>query len=740
MQRRPHLLTLLAPMTLLASLLCLAGCQAAPSEPAPEAPWLDRFEPWPEAAEPVVAFTRKGRQTLAADQSHAIVKALSRRQSLVTAPGQGWQRSLDLPSSGTLAWSIISIEEDAPAPQDGTATSAPPADDTEAWIEWHHGASKRDLWRGKATDQWTEEQVSLPTGPGTLRLASDGAVAWAELYSASEPPTANDLPNLVLISLDTVRSDHLSTYGYERPTSPELDRLAEESWVFERSYSASTWTLPSTATLLSGLMPSQHGLRSLKERLPQRVDTLAERLRRRGYRTAAFTDGGFAGLDWGLAQGFERYDVTPGSAWIPKDVAVIVERAGEWLRQNRSAPYFLFLQTYEAHQPYTNLEGFADPFIAAAYAGRFSQGAALPPEEAAGLSEADLQQMVDLYDGEIRRADHYLGRLLDQMRRSPDWQRTAVLVTSDHGEEMMEFGDIDHGYGKVFDPNVRVPLILKPPHNGDGSPVGQRFPMAVSGLDVVPTLLALAGTPAGPEMAGRTLLDDRGRVDPRQAPILIHGTNSFPDADEERLRLDQSEVAVIFDRVRQDTAWYDLRVDADTQHPHHQFDDPAAIAAAQRLQGILAWMHDGTLTARLADDVSAVRIPTDSRMAPIGLWDGWLWHAAPTVTDERIGPWQQSLTPGQPHYLIFAPRTRVAKSGTGWHLEVQQEVGGEPSTDRWTPVALSVDPSQPFTWHPFASDLPPEGSLFPTASSFQPDALQLTDESLNELKALGYLQ
>ncbi len=697
------------------------------------------------------AFTQKGRQSLAPDRSHAILKALSRRQSLVTDGQHSWQRALNLSAPGRLVWSMISLEVDTAATNDDAPSDTPPnkpTEPTDTSIEWHTQTSQEVLWQGKAGDQWTSEQVTLPVGPGTLRLVSRGAVAWAELYASGEEPASTELPNLVLISIDTVRSDHLSAYGYQHPTSPELERLAEESWLFERSYSASTWTLPSTASLLSGLMPSQHGLRTLNDRLPERVDTLAERLRRRGYRTAAFTDGGFAGPNWGLAQGFERYDVTPGDAWIPKDVAVIVERASEWLRDNHRRPYFLFLHTYETHVPYTDTEGFAETFADPKYSGRFQQVADIHPDEVPPLSEADLRQIVALYDGEIRRADHYLGRLLDQMRQSDNWPHTAVLVTSDHGEEMMEHGDLEHGYGKVFDPNVRVPFILKPPHNDQGSPVGQRFPMPVSGLDVVPTLLTLAGGGPDNAMAGRSLVNDRGRVDPRQAPILVHGINSFPDSNEERLRLDQSGVAVIFDRVRSQVSWYDVGVDPQMQLPRSEFDDPAASTAAQRLQGILGWMHDGTLTARLADDLTAVRIPADSRIAPIGLWDGWLWHPAPAAAKGSDGTWQRRLNPGQPHYLVFAPRPEAAggEGAASWYLEGQRADDGggssmdRPSIEKWTPEPLAVDPSQPFTWHPFASDLPPQGALFPTASSFRPDATQLSDDSLKELKALGYLQ
>lgn len=746
-------------LTLLTAALWLVACSAPSSKPLPEVPWLDRFEARPETTEPAIAWTQKGQQSLAPDRSHAILKADSRRQSLVTDARHSWQTTLDLDAPGALVWSTISLKQETISLEQESAA----LQGTSASIEWHTETSRELLWQDRVGDTWQEKQIALPTGPGTLRLVSGGAVAWAELHGSPEKPASREAsatgerPNLVLISIDTVRSDHLSTYGYGRPTSPELDRLAAESWLFERSFSASTWTLPSTASMLSGLMPSQHGLRSLHDRLPERIDTLAERLRRLGYRTAAFTDGGFASPNWGLAQGFERYDVTPGDAWVPKDVAVITEQASRWLRHNHRRPYFLFLHTYETHRPYTNSEGFAEPFADPDYNGPFQHVADIHPNQVPPLTEADLRQVVALYDGEIRRADHYLGRLLEQMRQATDWQRTAVLVTSDHGEELMEHGDFEHGFGKVFDVNVRVPFILKPPHNDQGSAVGQRFSMPVSGLDVVPTLLTLADGPLDPAMVGRSLVDARGRVDPRQAPILVHGINSFHDANEERLRLDQAGVAVIFDRVRERVDWYDMQEDPLMQQPRSPFDGAAAEGAAQRLQGILGWMHDGTLAVRLADDLTAVRIPAGSKIAPLGVWDGWLWHAAPQADRQTTDGWQPRLTPGQSHYLVFTPRPGAPASdaSAGWYVETQRAApaGDSAAEDSaagdstigtsnatWTSEPLTVDASRPFTWHPFGSDLPPVGALFPTASSFQPDATRLSDDSLNELKALGYIQ
>jgi hypothetical protein len=329
------------------TVLLLCGCRPPAPPAAGDRHWIGRFAAVGGAGEEIPVPER-------------VSVAGSERPALVTGGGISWQTPAGELEGGTLAFSIA-----APGEAGGIAV-----------VERNGpGGEREELLRIEvAPGTWIRRRLPLerrdsPGDDDRLVLRSDGAaVAWAEIHwlpaAVGSRVRLVIPPDVVLVSIDTLRADHLSSYGYRRPTSPNLDRLADESLLFTRSSSASTWTLPSTATLLTGLLPAQHGLRRLGHRLPPEVETLAERLREHGYRTAAITDGGFVGPDWGFSQGFERYDATAGEAWAPKDVAVIAEAASRWIEENRFHPFFLFVHTYETHKPYANREGFADDFLA----------------------------------------------------------------------------------------------------------------------------------------------------------------------------------------------------------------------------------------------------------------------------------------------------------------------------------------------------------------------------------------
>ncbi len=695
-------------------LLLLAACRPEPPAEPADRRLLDRFEAViGEGVAARLSVELEGRerrlQTAAANR---VSVARSERQALVTAPGVVWRTAGEEAFGDTFAVSLAAL---------GAAGSG-----ATAVVELLAGGARREILRAEiGPGAWSRHRVALPEGTsGQLVLASDSPVAWAEIHTLRRAPkTAGPhRPDLVLISIDTLRADHLSTYGYRRPTSPHLDRLAAESYVFSRSFSASTWTLPSTATLLTGLLPAQHGLLSLRQKLPPTADTLAERLGRLGYRTAAITDGGFVHPQWGFSQGFERYDATAGKAWEPKDVAEIAGAAARWLEENRFHPFFLFIHTYETHQPYTNAEGFADPFLDPDYAGRFAERARVDVRQAAATAGADRERIVALYDGEVRRADHYLGRFLDALRATGRWRDTAVLVTSDHGEEFLDHGDFDHGFAKVFDPNVRVPLILKPPA---GLAARRTVDHPVTGLDVAPTLLELAAEAAAAGLPGRPLLAAGGRGPAPDEAVLIHGTHSFPELDEERYRLEVGDRAVVFDRVRGRVEGYDLVADPEMRRPGGEvFAGPAA-AAADRLQAALAWLGEAELVARLPADVRRVVVPRSSRVEPLGVWSGLAWRPGRRLADGR---WGIELEPGRPHDLLFSPRRREG----GWRLVVERAGASAPE--------LLMLETRGRLQRPVGGPPPEPGVILPSALLFQTATVELSDENVEELKALGYLQ
>jgi len=315
------------------------------------------------------------------------------------------------------------------------------------------------------------------------------AAAWA---ACAEPPPL-DHPNVVLVCIDTLRADHLGCYGYERDTTPAIDRLAAESTVFADACAASSWTRPSVPSLLTGTYPLQHGLYGLEGKLTHALSdasvTLAEVFRDHGWRTAAVVCNPQLDLGNGFEQGFEDYRDDSG------DAAEIERRAQTWLDSlDGEDPFFLYLHFLDAHWPYP---------IPDAYATRFG-GSSLPElwgaepgrvrdainEGDRQSTRAELDRLRALYDGGIRYVDDQLALLFASLEERGLADDTIVCIVSDHGEEFMEHGRIGHGHG-LQENLLRVPWILHVPGRR-----GRRVEHPVGLVDVFPTLLAAAGVEA----------------------------------------------------------------------------------------------------------------------------------------------------------------------------------------------------------------------------------------------------
>jgi len=570
MRRSLYVLTVLC-------LGCGAGDAVAPGELLP----AGRAELAPRRRATVTVSDGAGVRSEPASELAAVDLGLSRREVRITERGLAWTVPCDLPRGGTLEMALGTPTPPGVTP--GATATVEVVRDGRAEVVWQETVD--------APGGWLARRVELPRMPdGELRFSSDGApVAWSEVAvgtGGDEDPR----PDILLVLVDTLRADRLGCYGNPRPTSPNFDRLAAEGLRFEHALSASTWTLPSTASILSGLLPDQHGVRVGGEALSESAVTAAERLRDSGYRTVAFTDGGWVHHRWGFGQGFARFDVLPRTGRAA-DVRLIVDAALEWLDTARQHPYLLVVHTYEVHQPYVDTDGFAEPFLDPGYAGRLDRRvkvASTRPEE---YDAADAAWMLGLYDGEIRRADHHLARLIERLRSSPRWDRTTVIVTSDHGEEFLDHGGIEHVMGRVFDANVRVPLIMRVP----GGTRRGTVDAPASGVDIAPTFLDLAGLEPDPALPGRSLLEiaDGGW---EHRAVAVHGIPALRTLEVDRLRLDQDEDVVVFERFAGLGEWYARRDDPELRAPQ-PFD--WQVPAAQRLQALLAWLGPGEAFARL---------------------------------------------------------------------------------------------------------------------------------------------
>ena len=377
-----------------------------------------------------------------------------------------------------------------------------------------HTLLRRLFRRGtkRAPDQWHSESIDLGEFAGkTGTLVFDVSRAngqpapsavWAlpQLVFESDTPG----PNVVLVSVDTLRADHLGCYGYDKPTSPNLDRLASEGVLFRNALATSNWTLPSHASLFTGLYPSHHGANryGLGTPIPARLDTLPELLRGRGYETIGFVGGVFVSAKLGFDQGFDRY-LDPGfSSFLTVPFKKGNLSAMLWMALRPKHPFFLFLHTYDVHMPYAPSAPYDlmfDPEYSGPYLGRFTASDYTPYRYTDALAPRTVEHISALYDGGIRQMDAQIGRLLDFVEAGPLAHNTCIVFTSDHGEEFKEHGNLLHHTAKLFEELIRVPLIVWCPSRIPG---GRVVDDVVSLVDLLPTLLELTGSPVPENIDG----------------------------------------------------------------------------------------------------------------------------------------------------------------------------------------------------------------------------------------------
>ncbi len=294
-------------------------------------------------------------------------------------------------------------------------------------------------------------------------------------------------PNVLIVSLDTVRADHCSTYGYERLTTPALDRVAQDGTVMLEAYAPMATTLPAHAAAFTGHYPRRYGIRKNGYVVSAQAYTLAEMMRRAGYQTAAVVSSFAIHEKFGLGQGFESYDDDfrdGDSQWdtweghdvggdFDQDASVTTEKAITWLEaRNRAQPFLLWVHYFDAHHPYIPREEYRGLF---------------PLEPGA----ARLDQDVANYDREIRETDSAMGQLLESLSSLGLEDSTLVVIFGDHGEGLMQHGWLTHGL-HIYEEAVRVPLVFRWP---GVVRAGQRLSGPVSLLDIPATLADLAKLP-----------------------------------------------------------------------------------------------------------------------------------------------------------------------------------------------------------------------------------------------------
>ncbi len=292
---------------------------------------------------------------------------------------------------------------------------------------------------------------------------------------AEQAPAPARQPNVVVVTVDTLRADHLGCYGFDLARTPHIDALAAQGVRVERAIAAVPITLPSHASIFTGLYPPAHGVRDNgKYRLPDKAETLAERLKAEGYRTQAFVSAEVLHHRFNLDQGFDGYDDALQGEADP-GMFRVRERSGEhtmdrvlhWLDAalvpaTDQAPFFLWVHLFDPHQPYA------------------------PPE-------ADAKASPTLYDGEIANADRQVGRLITKLEEKMALDGTIVVFTSDHGESLGEHGEATHAMF-IYESTVHVPLIVRYPEK---LRAGATYSGSVRLVDLMPTILGLADLKPG---------------------------------------------------------------------------------------------------------------------------------------------------------------------------------------------------------------------------------------------------
>jgi arylsulfatase A-like enzyme len=387
------------------------------------------------------------------------------------------------------------------------------------WIEIRGSGTGEPMWR------WVGARLAI-----LLSL-----VFWMGCGAAGEPPSPR--PDIVLVTLDTLRADSLGSYGYHRDTSPFLDRLAADGLRFSRAYSVSSWTVPAMASLMTGLHPESHGVTHGlvqegavlgQEVLAAEFDLLAEILQRQGYRTFAVIASLHLASEFGFAQGFDRFE-NLGFVNSPK-VLPVLEGMREDIR-GADGPVFVWVHLFDPHDPYQprrpwirdyfpqpgelRRAGFSSPREL-----RKHRAVSTVPPDPAVEEVAEFARAA--YDSEINFTDRAVAKIFEVLEVSVS---DLVVVTSDHGEEFLEHRDFGHA-GTLFEEQVRIPLIVRLPQ---GAHAGRVIEEPVSLLDVLPSLLDYLAIDPPPSVSGRSFLAAvSGEESP---PRSVYLSLSRPDAE-----------------------------------------------------------------------------------------------------------------------------------------------------------------------------------------------------------------
>lgn len=347
--------------------------------------------------------------------------------------------------------------------------------------------------------------------------------------------------NVILIVVESLRSDHVGCYGYARNTTPAIDALAADGIQFNRAFASSGWTMPSVMTLMTSRSPSDHGAISYRHALAAGITTLAAELRRGGYSTAGIVANPTLHGEYGFRSGFDLYDDFTILCDVPIDGAAergdsepihvrstsaeTTRLAVPWLaarKNDPSKPFFLFLFYFDPHYDYLPISPYDALFTDSRYTG-MQKGHGIRRLRGRNISADDKTQIMALYDGEIRCVDDQINQLLSELHRLGLYDSTMILVTGDHGEEFWDHGSTAHGH-TLYDELLHVPLVVRLP---GGRHAGKRIDANVGLIDVMPTILDSVGLPSPDPCQGRSLMPSLNEDWPSHVPLIAEISTEY---------------------------------------------------------------------------------------------------------------------------------------------------------------------------------------------------------------------
>ena len=338
--------------------------------------------------------------------------------------------------------------------------------------------------------QWTDLRLSLPQTAGQtpsceVTLTCNGEFQLSHCNVLVSDP---DAPTVLIVLIDALRQDHMSCYGYPLKTTPRAEAFAADAVVFTQLMPQSSWTRPSVATLMTGVYPGAHGVHDRQDAIRDGMPSLAKHFRQAGYETQAFINNPNCLPKWGFGEGFTRYVDINSEQWQTTNDADVADTAIHALRDTNGLPRFFYIHLMAPHDPQNPPQSYHQAFMQS------------PQED----SDAARQQatIVGLYDAEVAYADEQFGRLLDVLREQGTYDAATIVLISDHGEELLDHGQLGHGK-TVFEEVLRVPFLLKTP---GARWRGTTHDELVEMLDIAPTLLDIHGLPPDSQFQGESLL------------------------------------------------------------------------------------------------------------------------------------------------------------------------------------------------------------------------------------------